>query len=428
MRHPALRDGVIDAGPAEFTNPVDAENAQFYGRFPYPWRPASFTAPEDPDLTRRMICQDVGDWDHRALPRAPRIWVAGCGTNQAVITSMCHPQATIIGSDVSTTSLELTAKTLQELGLSNVILRRESLVEARWEEAFDLIICTGVIHHLADPVVGLRRLAVALKPDGILELMVYNQYHRLLSTVAQQAVKSLLGDDRRRNLDESLALTRRFVRGLPARNLLSEYLSQLENRPEAMVADSLQQPVEHSYTVQSLAALANAAGLRILAYRPNEFDHSANRAGWNLEWPDPAIGSRYRALPDLERWQVTQWVLLNDSPMLWFYLQRRVTRRPVLSEREIADGFLARCFVRTEACQIGHVRRPDGTYQRIEGARPWPASLARPIVRSVLPLCDGRSAMREVFSRAGVQDDLSTVGAARMHLASSIQPLLQTAP
>ncbi len=46
------------------------------------------------------------------------------------------------------------------------------------ERRFDLIVCTGVLHHLADPDAGLRALRSVLKPDGAMYLMVYAPYGR----------------------------------------------------------------------------------------------------------------------------------------------------------------------------------------------------------------------------------------------------------
>ena len=64
---------------------VDQLNAKFYGRFPYPWTAAKFDYLEDPYFETRMVNQELGDWGYGLLPKHPRIWVAGCGTNQAVL-------------------------------------------------------------------------------------------------------------------------------------------------------------------------------------------------------------------------------------------------------------------------------------------------------------------------------------------------------
>ena len=46
-------------------------------------------------------------------------------------------------------------------------------------ESFDQIICTGVLHHLAEPDAGLSALRGVLNPDeGAMHVMVYAPYGR----------------------------------------------------------------------------------------------------------------------------------------------------------------------------------------------------------------------------------------------------------
>ena len=53
-----------------------------------------------------------------------------------------------------------------------------SSASANCKTTFDQIVCTGVLHHLADPDAGLRALRDVLKPDGAMHLMVYAPYGR----------------------------------------------------------------------------------------------------------------------------------------------------------------------------------------------------------------------------------------------------------
>ncbi len=46
------------------------------------------------------------------------------------------------------------------------------------DRRFDQIVCTGVLHHLADPTPGSRALRDVLEPDGAMHLMVYAPYGR----------------------------------------------------------------------------------------------------------------------------------------------------------------------------------------------------------------------------------------------------------
>ena len=44
--------------------------------------------------------------------------------------------------------------------------------------SFDLVVCTGVLHHLPDLDYGLRALRDVLRPSGAMRLMVYARYGR----------------------------------------------------------------------------------------------------------------------------------------------------------------------------------------------------------------------------------------------------------
>src|SRR2546426_2580694 len=107
---------------------VDALNAKFYGDFPYPWPPMVFESVADASLFRQMLAQDVGDWSNEFLPgKGMRIWVAGCGTNQAVFTALKFPSATVVGSDLSAPSLELAERSAKNLGLHRIAMLNRRL-------------------------------------------------------------------------------------------------------------------------------------------------------------------------------------------------------------------------------------------------------------------------------------------------------------
>jgi len=54
---------------------VDRLNADFYGRFSYPWRTHNLDRILDPEFERIMPCQSLGDEQHRIVPERPSIWV-----------------------------------------------------------------------------------------------------------------------------------------------------------------------------------------------------------------------------------------------------------------------------------------------------------------------------------------------------------------
>ncbi|HTQ79992.1 MAG TPA: class I SAM-dependent methyltransferase, partial [Thermoanaerobaculia bacterium] len=243
--------------------PVDEMNAEFYGQIRYPWPPQYFERVKRGDLGGRMLAQDIGHWGASILPKDARIWVAGCGTNQALFTALRFPDAVVLGSDLSLESLALCAENAARLGISNLELRRESINQVEYEGCFDYVICTGVIHHNADPIAPLSRLAKALKPEGLLELMVYNQYHRILSSAFQNAVRALLGNPSRPDLALELLVARRLIASLQGDHLMPCFLKEFAAAPDAAFADTLLQPVEHSFTIRSLAQAADRCHLEM---------------------------------------------------------------------------------------------------------------------------------------------------------------------
>lgn len=167
---------------------VDSINKKFYGRFNFPWNPSMLAKYHDQELWVKTLNQELGYFDHTRVPEKPKIWVAGCGTNQAVITALKYPQSQVLGTDLSKQSLAAARSLAEQLNVTNVTLEERSLNEVEYDQEFDLVLCTGVIHHNFDPSSPLRSLYRALKKNGVLELFVYNYYHRITTTSFQKAI------------------------------------------------------------------------------------------------------------------------------------------------------------------------------------------------------------------------------------------------
>jgi len=108
------------------------------------------------------------------LPAKMKIWIAGCGTRQAVYVAMNFPEAQVLATDLSDSSLKIATDMANKLELRNLTLRREDLTQVSYKEEFDMIQCYGVLHCLENPVDGFRVLRRALKPDGAASIMLYN--------------------------------------------------------------------------------------------------------------------------------------------------------------------------------------------------------------------------------------------------------------
>jgi SAM-dependent methyltransferase len=408
---------------------VDRLNADFYGQVRYPWPPLCFERLADRRFWAGLLDQDTGRCGRPVLPDGGgRVWVAGCGTNQAVITALMYPDARVVGSDLSAASLEVAGHSARQLGVSNLELREESILQAGYAGEFDYVVCTGVVHHTASPGRALAGLAAALRPAGVMQLMVYNRYHRTRTTAFQKAVRLLL-ETGGYDYAAELALARRFVQGYAGPGSMGPWLAPYRDFPDEQLADALIQPVEHSYTVESLERMVHEAGLELLTPFPDPFDAANGTLHWELEMGDPELQRAYDALPDVRRWEVTNLLLQEESPMLWFYLQRRDSEVPRRSTRELCEAFLDGRFVRAQTTRQVHFGGPGGTYRPTpDQEAPFPVWRGRGDAKRVYEAVDPQVPLRATFDRLGISTrELRTVNRLRVLLSSSAFPYLRPA-
>ena len=105
--------------------------------------------------------------------------------------------------------------------------------------SFDQIVCTGVLHHLADPDEGLRALRNVLKPDGAMQLMVYAPYGRTGVYMLQEFCRRIgvrATDNDIRDLTDALGA---LSPGHPLQSLLTQ-APDFQN--DAALADALLHP------------------------------------------------------------------------------------------------------------------------------------------------------------------------------------------
>ncbi len=120
---------------------------------------------------------DLGDY---TSPQNPEILIAGCGTGQhAVNTNSRFSNARILAVDLSLSSLSYATRKTEELGLSNIEFVQGDIMElASIGRQFDLIECSGVLHHLGDPVAGWQVLTDLLRSNGVMKIALYSELAR----------------------------------------------------------------------------------------------------------------------------------------------------------------------------------------------------------------------------------------------------------
>jgi 2-polyprenyl-3-methyl-5-hydroxy-6-metoxy-1,4-benzoquinol methylase len=232
----------------------------FYERMPYPAPLTCLDEHRDlysnPDRRRALFHLM---WPTERPRANQQILVAGCGTSQAARYALREPDARITAIDISETSLHHTRELKQEYSLDNLELRQLSILDVReFGQTFDQIVCTGVLHHLVDPDLGLQSLRNILKPEGGMQIMVYASYGRT-GIYMMQAYCRLLGitPSHQELQDLSAALN-----GLPEDHPLTHLLHKGKEfqHPDAL-ADALLHPQDRAYTVPQVYEWLDRCGM-----------------------------------------------------------------------------------------------------------------------------------------------------------------------
>jgi SAM-dependent methyltransferase len=171
---------------------------------------------------------------------------------------MRWPEAQVTGIDVSATSVRCTEVLKKKYHLDNLQLRQLAVERAGdLGTGFDQIVCTGVLHHLADPDAGLRALRNVLKPGGAMHLMVYAPYGRTGVYMLQEFCRRAgIGAT-----DEGIRGLITVLKALPAAHPLQPLLRDPDFRHEAALADALLHPQDRSYSVTELFDFLSLNGL-----------------------------------------------------------------------------------------------------------------------------------------------------------------------
>jgi SAM-dependent methyltransferase len=228
--------------------------ASFYDRHPYPPPVTKLGAVEWSRAAHHRI------WPARADDSVESVLVAGCGTSQAVRHALRHPAARVVGIDVSGESLAHTRALAARHDVANLELHPIPIEAAdRLGERFDHIVCTGVLHHLADPALGLSTLRRVLAPGGAVTLMVYGRYGRAGVYLLQEYCRRLGVGTSPDELADLVAALREIPLGHPLSRLLRE---SRDFADDDALADALCNPRDRAYSVPELLELIGGAGLR----------------------------------------------------------------------------------------------------------------------------------------------------------------------
>jgi ubiquinone/menaquinone biosynthesis C-methylase UbiE len=242
----------------EVETETSREVQEQYEELPYPrWRhtPEALSR-EDTALLQKY------------LPKGKtKLLIAGTGTGQeASFYTQVLPESEILAVDLSKSSLAYGIRKTEEIGIKNITFRQADILglgKVLAPDSFDLIVSSGVLHHMKVPEDGLAVVTSLLKPDGVMHLALYSKHARRAIIKAREIIaKNGIGGDH-----ESMKEFRRnALNWLPKEDVESlvrfrDYYFLSEYK------DLIFHVMEHCYDIPQISEMLRKNNLEFLGFR-----------------------------------------------------------------------------------------------------------------------------------------------------------------
>ncbi|MCX8205666.1 MAG: class I SAM-dependent methyltransferase [Candidatus Micrarchaeota archaeon] len=161
----------------------------FYSNYPYPSIRFPFGKRH-----RQFVGKLISLWGFSPESiRGKEVLDAGCGTGEKALL-LAHMGAQVTAVDICQKQVER-AYGLAKMHNQDIHFAVADVTRLSLNRKFDGILCSGVLHHTADPHGAFRRLCAHLKPGGRIIVGLYNAYSRVHYRVVRAALRTAFRGD-----------------------------------------------------------------------------------------------------------------------------------------------------------------------------------------------------------------------------------------
>jgi SAM-dependent methyltransferase len=243
--------GVIDRSASKLV----ADN---YEQYPYP-RWIGMDVP-GPGKRHQHLREFFDDNELTFLQQPFKVLVAGCGTgNKAIEYALSYgDHVQVLAVDLSRASLAYAARMARRYRATNLEFLQVDLLDLpKLNRQFDIVECTGVLHHMQDPAEGGRALVECVRDGGIMHISLYSELSRReivrLRQGYEERIPEITSDDVRR-------YRRQWMQEDPA--LIDDRLPLRRDFFDLnRCKDLLFHPLEHRFTIPKIGRLLDNLGL-----------------------------------------------------------------------------------------------------------------------------------------------------------------------
>ena len=193
----------------------------------------------------------------------PNVLIAGCGTGKHITIAERYLNANILGVDLSLASLAYAKRKTEELGFKNIeFLHADILQLKNLNRKFDVIECVGTLHHMKDPLTGLKVLLDLLEPHGFLKLGLYSEIARQHIVKAREFIKK----KKFKNTIKDIRNCRELIFNEKKDPLLQKIFHSNDFYSTSSVRDLMFHVKEHRFTIPEISKMLKKLNLEFLGF------------------------------------------------------------------------------------------------------------------------------------------------------------------
>ena len=214
-----------------------------------------------------------------------RILVAGGGSGlHPIDTVQRFRDSSVLAVDLSFTSLAYALRKTRELGVKGIEYRQADLLAlGSSPERFDVIECSGVLHHLEDPEAGWRVLCSLLRPGGAMRIGLYSELARAHVVRARQ----FIAEQGFQGTPEGIRKCRAAIFARADDELLAKLTRSQDFYSMSGCRDLIFHVQERRFTLPQIAELLERLKLAFIGF---ELPESASFARYRNQFPgDPGL-------------------------------------------------------------------------------------------------------------------------------------------
>ena len=210
----------------------------------------------------------------------PNVLIAGCGTGNHIMYANNYINANILGVDLSLASLAYAKRKVEELGCQNIkFLNGDILHLKNLNKKFDIIESSGVLHHMKDPIKGLKVLKDILEPHGYLKLGLYSEIARTGIKEARELIKQ----KKLKNTNNDIKTFRKEINNEKENVLKRKLIYSSDFYSTSSVRDLLFHVQEHCFSIPQISVILKNLNLEFLGF---VFTNNATHKSFSKLFPE----------------------------------------------------------------------------------------------------------------------------------------------